>query len=303
MITYNLEKIKSINNNVIEKFEKHKRQAIDFQHTLANILTGEKRQRVLDCGNILEFKKYKDPKQTTKLNYANFCKCKLCPMCGWRSHLKIIEQVNWAVAQVDPKQLYHLVLTVKNQKTLTKQFLIKFKKLAVEFLRTYLECKDYIMSLEITISESGEFHPHLHILIKIENLPAKRNIRQIWGKFVGQKWAMTHIDPIKENTTSELTKYILKFENKEKMNNEQTLKVLLEATKGIRRYSTAGIFKKLILEANKVLNVEHREKEQKLLEYGQPELLYLRWFNGEYIEEMKSDLSYLFDKTHQQMII
>lgn len=53
----------------------------------------KKAYRVLDCGSYLEFKRFLLSGEF-KLNGANFCKVRLCPMCSWGRELKIFAQTS-----------------------------------------------------------------------------------------------------------------------------------------------------------------------------------------------------------------
>ena len=79
-------------------------------------LNNPKAYRVAECGTFLEYKYYLKHKQR-KLNQANFCKVRLCPMCSWRRSLKIFGQVSKVMDHALEKQDYRfifLTLTCKN---------------------------------------------------------------------------------------------------------------------------------------------------------------------------------------------
>nr|AAD33672.1 Rep protein [Clostridium beijerinckii] len=77
----------------------------------------KKSEKVRDCGSFLEFRRFHD--QSLKLNYANFCKDRLCPMCGWRRSLKIFGQTSQIMDKVTADKNYKfifLTLTIRNVK-------------------------------------------------------------------------------------------------------------------------------------------------------------------------------------------
>lgn len=281
MITQTEEKIKQ---NLLKDITYHKNFAEKVQHQLSSFLLGAKGERVEQCGNYLVLANYKDPNYTTTLHSANFCKNKLCPFCSWRTHLKIYEAMGYAVEQQSTKNLYHMVLTIPNVKYLTKEFLLEYNKKAVNFIRKYLQSNNYIKSFEITIGKDNSFHPHFHILLELDNLPALRDLRFNWAKFLGIKrnWAMLHIERAKENTLSELTKYIVKFESLDCQTNN--LKIIYFATKNLRRFSLAGDFKKYYKFATMYLEKNRKDTIKELLKYGNPELEYYKWLSGTYVK-------------------
>lgn len=268
-------------NEIVTSFTEHKKFAKSIQEQIQSFLKGEKGERVTDCGSYLAFAKYKDPKRTAKLHSANFCKNRLCPLCSWRNHLKISEQMLYAVEQQDGK-LWHIVLTMPNVKYLTKSFLLEVRKKAVNFLREVMNINNYLMSFEITVSKNGEYHPHYHILGEMDEMKAKRYLQSEWAKYLGvvNKWVILHCEPAGLETVHELTKYIIKFESKK--TPTKALKTIYFATKGIRRYSLAGKLKDDYKLANEVIKAKRRIEEDNLLQYGNYELEFYKWFGQSY---------------------
>ncbi|HEY8361905.1 MAG TPA: protein rep, partial [Tissierellaceae bacterium] len=75
-----------------------------------------KQYRVSDCGTFLEFKRFIND-NSMKLNKANFCKVRLCPMCSWRRSLKIYGQVSKIMDEVvknEDLEFIFLTLTTRN---------------------------------------------------------------------------------------------------------------------------------------------------------------------------------------------
>lgn len=131
--------------------------------------------RVYSCGTYLEFKEYLNGE--LKLNKADFCKVRLCPMCSFRRSKKIFGQVSkvmdYLTINHDYKYLF-LTLTVKNVEgsllsseidnlfkgfnSMTKRK--EFKKLS----------KGWFRCLEVTHNwERGDYHPHFHVVIAVSN--------------------------------------------------------------------------------------------------------------------------------------
>ena len=74
-----------------EEFE-NKKKSLLLSESYKRLGLEKKSFRVSECGTFLEFKKFVDG--SLKLNGANFCKVRLCPMCSWRRSLKIFSQVS-----------------------------------------------------------------------------------------------------------------------------------------------------------------------------------------------------------------
>ena len=134
----------------------------------------KKAERCKDCGSWLEF--WGTPTELGKLKNANFCKLRLCPMCGWRRSEKIFGQasriMNYMQENYDYRYVF-LTLTVRNivgndlSKAIDEMMKAwnhlhnkekKFKKI----------CKGFFRALEVTYNrESEDFHPHIHVIIAV----------------------------------------------------------------------------------------------------------------------------------------
>jgi len=154
----------------IELAESYRRLGEEFKN---------KHIRVRDCGTFLEFKKYIND-NSMKLNQANFCKVRLCPMCSWRRSLKIYGQVSKIMNEVvnnEDLEFIFLTLTTRNCEgkdlsdtidnifnafnNMTKRG--KFKKAV----------KGYFRALEVTHNLNymsdwfDTYHPHLHCILVV----------------------------------------------------------------------------------------------------------------------------------------
>lgn len=266
---------------ILSDVASHKIFAESIQKQISTFLKGEKGQRVLDCGNFLMLNHYHDPNDTHKVGSANFCKNKLCPFCSWREHLKIFEPLRYAVEQLEGN-LYHIVLTIPNVNYITKQFFLDLREKAVSFIRKVMNIETYLMSFEITISKTGEFHPHFHILALCNEIKARRYLQAEWARYLGNghTWCMLNVQKASPETVHELTKYIVKFESKE--TPTERLKQIYFATKGLRRYSLAGDLKKLYKFAKVYIKNKNQDELTELLKYGEPEQEFYNWIGGNY---------------------
>lgn len=135
--------------------------------------------RVHECSSYLEFRRYFQD-NSLKLNQANFCKVRLCPMCSWRRSKKIYGQVSKVMDQALKDKQYRflfLTLTVRNvegeelSETIDKLFYAynKFtKKVKVKKV-----IKGWFRALEVThnLDENSlsydTYHPHFHVILMV----------------------------------------------------------------------------------------------------------------------------------------
>lgn len=155
--------------STLELAESYKRLGQAFEN---------KYYRVKECGTYLEYKKFKD--DTKKLNLANFCKVRLCPMCSWRRSLKIYGQVSKVMNEVSKNNNYDyifLTLTTRNCKANELSQTIDdifngFKKLTKR-KRYKQSIKGHFRALEVThnlnynSSWFDTYHPHLHCILVV----------------------------------------------------------------------------------------------------------------------------------------
>lgn len=138
-----------------------------------------KSYKLRECGSFLEFKRFLVD-DSLKLNKANFCKVRLCPLCSWRRSLKIFGQVSQIMDEAvkdSDNQFLFLTLTVRNCKgeELPKFLDIMLKGYDYIFKRSKVK-KSILGSfraLEITHntdvnSESFDtYHPHFHCVLMV----------------------------------------------------------------------------------------------------------------------------------------
>ena len=154
----------------IELAESYRRLGEEFK---------SKHYRVRDCGTFLEFKRFIND-NSIKLNQANFCKVRLCPMCSWRRSLKIYGQVSKVMNEVNKNNDYDyifLTLTTRNCKANELSQSIDnifngFKKLTKR-KRYKQSIKGHFRALEVTHNLNyrsdwfDSYHPHLHCILVV----------------------------------------------------------------------------------------------------------------------------------------
>lgn len=291
MITQKIEFV----NEKIDEFNEHKNFALDLQRKLSLIYDKRnlyiptdynkaKSENILNCGSHIEFERFKDTKNTTRMYGANFCKHKLCPMCAWRLHLKNAVKFQRIFKALGKHNYYHLVLTIKNIPNITKEFILSLREKATKFVKKVMQIKDYFLGFELTISKQGAYHPHYHIIYIKDNDKefTKKWLQTQWAYICnyGDKYQIVNNAKCNGNTISrELTKYILKFENISP--NIKQLQIIDKALKGIRKYSSNGIFLQKQREIEKILDKENFDKMCNLQEY-ESELLFYNWIGQSY---------------------
>ena len=282
-------------NEKIDEFTKHKSFALDLQRKLSliydkrNLYTtttynNAKSENVLKCGTHIEFERFKDAKNTTRIYGANFCKHKLCPMCAWRLHLKNAVKFQRVFKEIGKHNYYHLVLTIKNVPNITREFILKLRQKATLFVKKTMGIKDYFLSFEITIDKNGNYHPHYHIIyIKDEGQEfTKKWLQTQWAYICnyGDKYQVVHNARCNGNTISrELTKYILKFEDiNPSIKQLQTIDTALHH---VRKYASNGVFLQAQKDVEKILDKEDFDKMCDLKQYD-AELLFYNWIGDAY---------------------
>lgn len=132
-----------------------------------------KQFRVRECGTFLEYKRFND--SSMKLNQANFCKVRLCPMCSWRRSLKIYGQVSKVMDEVTKNNDYDfifLTLTVENcsgdeLKNTIDALMNGFNKMTKRKIFKQ-SIKGHFRALEVTHNLLEDtYHPHFHCILVV----------------------------------------------------------------------------------------------------------------------------------------
>lgn len=152
---------------------------------------------VKQCADIMEF--VEDSEGYRRLKRTWFCKNKLCAMCNWRRSLKYSYQagkvVDRAIEKYPKARFLFLTLTVKNVPAselngavseMAKSFhrLFRYKKVDKNIL-------GFLRATEVTRNKkTGEYHPHLHVLLMVkptyfknkENYITQKEWSELWQK-------------------------------------------------------------------------------------------------------------------------
>lgn len=248
----------------------------------------KKGKRVATCGSYLEFKVHKVSKDK-KLNYANFCKDRLCQMCNWRRSLKTFGQtlkIVKRIKEVDDKYRFlFLTLTCRNvsgeelPEEITNLIAASNKMFRRQKVSNVVH--GTFRALEVTHNLDKDsksydtYHPHLHIVVVVDNSYFKKRnkkyIEQVewtsmWQKSLGVDYTpvvdvrVFKTDTIKsiEKSVAESAKYTVKDSDlivadengiDEDM-TDSTVYYLDKALSGRRLLARTGLFKEMHQELN-----------------------------------------------------
>lgn len=283
----------------IEKFTSKKLGSLKINKILADYYRTKefkprKADNILNCSSYLLFRNYLDSNRTRKLVAANFCKHPLCLMCAWRLHLKRVFELQQGIEllkrQEPDMKFYFLNLTVKNWSTIDKAKLRDLQAKAVKFIRKSLGVKDYYCSLEITISKANRelpYHPHIHSILGTTEalgttLQDINKLRQIWRKVYGETehdFLEMTLYPIRENSINEVTKYILKPE--QKISEKEVIDIAIAIT-GLKKTFSAGKLRRGIQDASEDIKTQNGLFLTKIELYGFFDEFY-RWVDNKYL--------------------
>lgn len=241
---------------------------------------------MLHCASYLEFKLFED--ESKKLHLANFCRCRLCPMCNWRRSKKIFGQVSRIVQEIDKLNKYDyifLTLTLRNcvNNELEKNIDLiskSFNNMFRNNKRIKNICKGYFRALEVTYNKKeNTYHPHIHCIIVVDksyfHWRNKDYIKikewcTLWQYYLKVDYLpvcdVRKLNSKNYKSIAEVSKYTVKSKdiiiyNKDKSVNEkltdENIYNLHIALKNKRLVSFGGIFKEL----HKKLNLEDVNKD------------------------------------------
>lgn len=259
-----------------------------------------------------------------KLNKANFCRVRLCPMCQWRRSLKVYGQMTRICQNIDWNDYaaVHLTLTVRNcQPTelsaaldnIMEGFhrLIKYKEVGAAVKGSY-------KAVEITINNSrgdpwlGTMHPHIHALLVVKKSYFKsryyiKHARwvELWRKACGLDYdpdvSVQRVAVDDGQTITDALREVAKYSTKATDITEtpldpvEYLQVLDAALNGRRFVSFSGILKEL----HKALNLTdptddgdliHADEIESTLDEQTKEDVYYIWRSGLYVEWNPDDI-------------
>ena len=223
-------------------------------------------KQLKNCGTFIHFKACPSENHYQRLESANFCHHRLCPMCQWRRSMKAYQEFLKIAHRAQEESRYpnflkpgkkfvgtrkeksiaflHLVLTVKNvfgddlKPTITH--MLKAWKEFVKLKPVKKILLGYYRTIEVNYSDEEGFHPHFHVILEVRK-SYKNNSRD-------------YIRMPKKNRTTK--KYIIK--------PSQLTWVQLW-----REAGEFGYFPNVHIEKIKSQEQEHTEDAKKLIEAGE----------------------------------
>lgn len=263
-------------DSILKKYEDFKKLTNEYNSLLNyNYFHDEKSKiSLIECGTFLRFGI--DKSQNVKLQGANFCRKRICPMCQWRKAEKQFSNC-LKLSDMLEKEGYkflHLVLTVPNceekdlKNTVSKLYnsFSKFWKYR-EIKRAFKGC---LRCFELTYNyENFNFHPHLHCLIAVKKsyfndskiYLSYEKLRELWTRANNSDVPLQiSIGAIKNQLGfAEVSKYCVKpleLDPTKTAENITLLTALLVTLKGTRFIQTYGIIKEYL----KIIKGEKQEE-------------------------------------------
>lgn len=213
--------------NRVERYGKAKKGALDIGNYMVNLPDHQAMAKlVLSCGDYLAFRHYFTVDRV-RLHGASFCrKHLLCPLCAIRRGCKALKAYldRWEVIKAQNSHLrpFLVTLTVKDGPDLAERFKHLHKgqrELWKRRSRIYETSLDgvagAVWSYEIKRGKnSGEWHPHLHMIALAEHQPDQEQLAAEWKNITGDSH-IVDVRPIsQEDPVSgfiEVFKYAVKF--------------------------------------------------------------------------------------------
>ena len=158
------------------------------ENTDCGVYWAKKAERLEQCGNTLIFDLLasKETGEVKKrLAGANFCRVRLCPMCGWRRARKVQAQMYQICTDIMTAQSVRwlfLTLTVPNCEGAALSSTLDEMFAAWRRLQYYPEMKNifgWYRALEVTHNlKQNTYHPHFHCVLCVSDAYFDNNSRQ-----------------------------------------------------------------------------------------------------------------------------
>jgi plasmid rolling circle replication initiator protein Rep len=233
--------------------------------------------RVRSCATYLQFKKFKID-DSLKLTFANFCQCRLCPMCAKRRSLKVFAHISKIMNVIlNDYSFLFLTLTLENCTAddlgntitlITKSFDKMFRRKSITKIS-----KGWFRALEVTYNkEQDTFHPHLHIIIAVPKSYFKNKdyLKQeqwtkLWKESLKVDYTpIVHIKRFNKNknigkSVSEVAKYTVKSSDYLIKGNNQLTDKLVATLDDALAYRRLIAYGGRLKEVHKDLNLDDSE--------------------------------------------
>jgi len=174
--------VKILTDTYVTKKGKEKERPWRSNKVLSSLLSASfirldelsKAYRVGKCGEFLEFKVFNDGAK--QLKSANFCKCRLCPMCQWRRSRKVFRQVSRIMDYLEENKDYRYIFLTTTFRNMSGEELPKAVDSFMEAFNRMTKTKEFkkaskgfFRALEVRKKfEREDFHPHMHVIIAVD---------------------------------------------------------------------------------------------------------------------------------------
>ena len=273
----------------------------ELQQKIKNKISEKMFQRLVDCGNFLEF--YADEKkEIKKLVKANNCENRFCPMCAYKKARKEALKISILLKVLENKYKFlFLTLTAPNVSGSTlnieiKHFNESFKRMTK--LKPFENAViGYIRKLEVTYNHDlKNYHPHFHVLLAVKksyfsnNYISQAKWLEMW-RSAKRDNSITQVDIRKLDLSKddkgilEIAKYSAK--DSDYLKSQKIFDVIYSALKGKKLVTYNGIFKEIVKEYK-------RGKLDYLNEIDMTEYVYrilYQWGQGDYVEREIRELT------------
>ena len=251
---------------------------IKLVHLLQRLNLYKRAEKVFHCGTYLSLAVPLDLSEKPFLIHANFCRDRLCSMCGWRRSLKVFSQVSRVMDEIhDDYHFIFVTLTLRNvpsgKLTEALDHLSEAFNLFMTYSKVRKSFKGCFKAVEITRSKTLtdlEWHPHLHIIFAVDKLHyfdgrvyiTQRELCELWQRALKEDYApIVDIRRVRKKETNknpkdgsvnyvsavaEVAKYTIKSNDIFRGSEESQLDsvvTLSQALRGRRLCSFCGIFK------------------------------------------------------------
>ena len=173
-----------------------------------------------------------------RYTWPNHCDLRFCPHCQHRLSVQRQRDLEWWVIQLQrPK---HVVLTVRNTRELTPDYMRWFKQCFTKLRRRKIarEWKAGVYAIEVT-NESRGWHVHLHALIEAPWIDQKE-LARTWAEIVGQDFAIVWVSKAdKQGVAKEVLKYTVKGTEMANWTPEE-IRQYVESIESVRLFGRFG---------------------------------------------------------------
>lgn len=247
----------------IERFSLKKENNLLVKDMIQSHLSASGYARFMYCSTYLSFLADKT-KTHKKVETANFCKNRFCPMCSWRKSVKdtleLSVMTDW-IHNVHKKKFIFMTLTVPNVSGDMLNDEIKSINEAFKLLFKYDElkriAKGFVRKLEVTYNaDRDDYHPHLHVMIavnanyfKSKDYLSRERVLELW-KRAKKDNSITQVDvraikPTNEGSYIDSVLEVAKYTAKDAdlLASQDVFDVFYKALKGKRLLGFGGLYK------------------------------------------------------------